>query len=53
VKCKNKIINFQMVHRRRRGTAIVETPKGILVASERRKIFLLPGGGAEGCGILC
>lgn len=36
-----------MVHRRRRGTAIVETPKGILVASGRRKIFLLPGGGAE------
>lgn len=37
-----------MVHRRRRGTAIVETSKGILVASGRRKIFLLPGGGAEG-----
>jgi len=32
---------------RRRGTAIVETPRGILVASGRRKIFLLPGGGAE------
>lgn len=32
---------------RRRGTAIVETLKGILVASGRRKIFLLPGGGAE------
>ena len=32
---------------RRRGTAIVETPKGILVASGRKKVFLLPGGGAE------
>ncbi|EFD93210.1 MAG: NUDIX hydrolase [Candidatus Parvarchaeum acidophilus ARMAN-5] len=32
---------------RRRGTAIVETPKGILVASDRRKLFLLPGGGAN------
>jgi len=33
--------------KRRRGTAIVETSKGILVAGGRRKIFLLPGGGAE------
>jgi len=32
---------------RRRGTAIVETPKGILVASGKRKLFLLPGGGAK------
>jgi len=32
---------------RRRGTAILETPKGILVASGRKKLFLLPGGGAE------
>lgn len=32
---------------RRRGTAIVETPKGILVTSGRHRIFLLPGGGAE------
>jgi 8-oxo-dGTP diphosphatase len=32
---------------RRRGTAIIETPKGILVASGRHKVFLLPGGGAE------
>ena len=31
---------------RRRGTAIVDTPKGILVASHH-KIWLLPGGGAE------
>lgn len=36
-----------MVAIRRRGTAIVETPKGILVASGRRKIFLLPGGEAN------
>jgi 8-oxo-dGTP diphosphatase len=32
---------------RRRGTAIVETQKGILVASGRHKIFLLPGGNAK------
>jgi ADP-ribose pyrophosphatase YjhB (NUDIX family) len=32
---------------RRRGTAIVETPKGILVTASRNKLFLLPGGGAE------
>ncbi len=32
---------------RKRGTAIVDTPKGILVASGRRKVFLLPGGGTE------
>jgi 8-oxo-dGTP diphosphatase len=32
---------------RRRGTAIVDTSKGILVCSGRRKLFLLPGGGAE------
>jgi len=36
------------VRRRRRGTAVVDTKKGILVASGRRKIFLLPGGGAHG-----
>jgi len=36
-----------MVIVRRRGTAIVETPKGILVASGRKKLFLLPGGGAS------
>jgi len=32
---------------RRRGTAIVDTPKGILVASGGHKLFLLPGGGAN------
>ena len=36
-----------MVRKRRRGTAIVDTPKGILVASGRRKLFLLPGGGTN------
>ncbi len=36
-----------MVIVRRRGTAIVETPKGILVTASRTKLFLLPGGGAE------
>jgi 8-oxo-dGTP diphosphatase len=36
----------KMVHQRRRGTAIVDTPKGILVAGGKRRIFLLPGGGA-------
>jgi 8-oxo-dGTP diphosphatase len=29
---------------RRRGTAIIETPKGILVTAARHKVFLLPGG---------
>jgi 8-oxo-dGTP diphosphatase len=32
---------------RRRGTAIVETPRGILVVSINSRIFYLPGGGAE------
>jgi len=32
---------------RRRGTAIVETSKGILVTASRNKLYLLPGGGAE------
>lgn len=32
---------------RRRGTAIVDTPNGILVASGRNRLFLLPGGGAN------
>jgi 8-oxo-dGTP diphosphatase len=35
-----------MIRKRRRGTAIVETSKGILVAAGRHKVFLLPGGGA-------
>lgn len=36
-----------MVIIRRRGTAIVETPRGIIVTASRNKLFLLPGGGAE------
>jgi 8-oxo-dGTP diphosphatase len=35
------------VYKRRRGTAIVETEKGILVTAGKSKIFLLPGGGAN------
>jgi len=31
---------------RRRGTAIVDTPRGILVVAGKRMRFLLPGGGA-------
>lgn len=37
-----------MVHSRRRGTAIVETPQGVLVVSESGKRYSLPGGGARG-----
>lgn len=36
-----------MITRRRRGTAIVETPEGILVVSRDGRTFFLPGGGAE------
>jgi len=36
-----------MVSKRRRGTAIVETPEGILVVSRNNRDFYLPGGGAE------
>ncbi len=36
-----------MVRRRRRGAAIVDTPEGILLVSGRRKLFILPGGGAN------
>ncbi|QBX63342.1 NUDIX domain-containing protein [Dehalococcoides mccartyi] len=35
------------VSRRRRGTAIVETPEGILVTAGGSKVYLLPGGGAN------
>jgi 8-oxo-dGTP diphosphatase len=34
------------IKERRRGTAIVETEKGILVTAGRGKVFILPGGGA-------
>lgn len=33
--------------KRRRGTVIVDTPKGILVVSHNNRTFYLPGGGAE------
>ncbi len=36
-----------MVRTRRRGTAIVETPKGILLVSLDGTNFTLPGGGAK------
>ena len=36
-----------MVRTRRRGTAIVDTPNGILVVSLGGRNFLLPGGGAR------
>jgi ADP-ribose pyrophosphatase YjhB (NUDIX family)/ribosomal protein S27E len=36
-----------LAHRRRRGTAIIDTPQGILVVSESSNLFLLPGGGAN------
>ena len=35
------------VKKRRRGTALVETEKGILVTAGRGRVFLLPGGGAN------
>ncbi len=36
-----------MVYTRRRGTAIVETPKGIVLVSLDGSTFTLPGGGAR------
>jgi len=36
-----------MINARRKGVAIVETKKGILIVAGRKKIFSLPGGGAE------
>ena len=36
-----------MITKRRRGTAIVDTPAGILVVSRDNRTFYLPGGGAE------
>lgn len=38
---------FTFLTQRRRGTAIVETKKGILVVAGFKKVFLLPGGGAS------
>jgi 8-oxo-dGTP diphosphatase len=36
-----------MTRIRRKGVALVDAPKGILVVAGRRKIFSLPGGGAD------
>ena len=36
-----------MGYKRRKGVAIVDTPKGILVVAGRSKKFILPGGGAK------
>ncbi len=33
--------------KRRRGTVIVDTLRGILVVSHENRLFYLPGGGAE------
>ena len=35
------------MHKRRRGTAIVDTPKGIVVVSVGGRTYYLPGGGAR------
>ncbi len=35
------------IKKRRRGTAIVETPRGILVVGGRRGLYILPGGGTN------
>lgn len=49
----NKLISIirsqrkRLVGKRRRGTAIVHTPNGILVVSRDNRTFYLPGGGAE------
>jgi len=37
----------EYISSRRRGTAIVDTERGILVTAGRGKVFLLPGGGAN------
>ncbi len=36
-----------MTRIRRKGVALVDTPRGILVVAGRRKVFTLPGGGAD------
>ena len=44
---ENLQVHGQMVRSRRRGTALVDTPNGILVVSKNGRDFLLPGGGAR------
>ncbi len=41
-------LSYFNISKRRRGTAIVETEHGIVVAAGRSGVFLLPGGGANG-----
>lgn len=36
-----------MIKKRRRGTAIVETDKGILLVAGKSKLFITPGGNAK------
>lgn len=36
-----------MTRIRKKGVALVDTPKGILIVAGRRKIYALPGGGAD------
>ena len=43
----SQVVGEKVNSRRRRGTAIVETPEGILVVSRDNRTFFLPGGGAE------
>ena len=38
---------MKMIGIRRKGVAVVENKKGILLVAGRKKIFSLPGGGAE------
>jgi len=40
-------IFVKMTRIRKKGVAIVDTSKGVLVVAGRRKVFALPGGGAD------
>ena len=40
-------IGYMHAYKRRRGSAIVDSSRGILVVSYDKRIFYLPGGGAE------
>jgi len=50
ITCANCGTPYQLKQKRRivrrRGTAIVDTPRGILLVAGKRRRFLLPGGGA-------
>jgi 8-oxo-dGTP diphosphatase len=45
--CLQVLAKKQLIGKRRRGTAIVETKEGILVVSCDDRTYFLPGGGAE------